>query len=186
MAFSRGRAMKKNWDYCFERVLVYEGGYVDHPSDPGGATNLGITIGTLSRWLGREATKREVKALTAETVKPIYQAYYWGPVRGDLMPSGVDLALFDYAVNSGHGRAIRHFQEVIGVDVDGAIGTQTLGAVEAQDPEFMIRALCERRLRFLQGLGTWAVFGRGWGRRVEDVEDRALTLANGQPHFAGG
>jgi lysozyme family protein len=176
--------VQQNYDYCLDRILAYEGGYVDHPKDPGGATNLGITIGTLSRWLGRQATKKEVRALTVAAVKPIYHAYYWGPVRGDLMPSGVDLALFDYGVNSGTGRAVRHFQEILGVTVDGAIGAETMGAVAAQHPEFMVRALCDRRMQFLLGLSTFSIFGTGWSRRVEDVEDRGLTLATDEPHFS--
>jgi lysozyme family protein len=169
---------------CLPLILEHEGGYVDHPQDPVGATNLGITIGTLSRWLGREATKAQVRALTPTSVAPIYRAYYWLPVKGDAMPAGVDYAVFDYAVNSGVGRAVRHLQDILGVTVDGAIGAETMAEIGRQNPDFVIRALCERRLDYLKSLPTWPTFGRGWERRVQRVEDHALEMATGVPHGA--
>jgi hypothetical protein len=174
------------FERCLPLILKHEGGYVDHPRDPGGATNLGITIGTLSRWLKRPATKAEVRALTAASVAPIYRAYYWLPVKGDDMPGGVDYALFDHAVNSGVGRAVRHLQEVLGVTVDGAIGGETMLAIGRQHPDFIVRALCDKRLEFLKGLPTWSTFGKGWQRRVDEVEDLALEMATGVPHGPAG
>lgn len=97
-----------NFERALALVLVHEGGYVDHPAYPGGATNLGITIGTLSDWLDRAATKAEVRALTKATVAPIYRKNYWDAVRGDDLPSGVDYCVFDFAVNSGRGGPSPH------------------------------------------------------------------------------
>src|SRR5687767_1827204 len=93
-----------NFDASLKFVLQFEGGFVDHPKDPGGATNLGVTIHTLSAVLGRPATKAEVKALTPKTVAPIYRQRYWDKVRGDDLPLGVDLAVFDFGVHSGPKR----------------------------------------------------------------------------------
>ena len=169
---------KGNFPACLADVLVHEGGYVDHPKDPGGATNLGITIGTLTGWLGRQATKAEVKALTKTTVAPIYRAKYWDKVRGDDLPSGLDAAVFDFAVNSGPGRAAKLLQRLVGVPQDGEIGPMTLAAVaKAPDIAALINAYCDARMTFLRGLGTFDTFGKGWTRRVDGVRAKSLQMA---------
>ncbi|MDV2986992.1 UNVERIFIED_CONTAM: glycoside hydrolase family 108 protein [Methylobacteriaceae bacterium AG10] len=169
----------------FERalalVLAHEGGYVDHPADPGGATNLGITIGTLSDWLGRPASKAEVKALTRATVAPIYRKNYWDRVRGDELPPGVDYCVFDFAVNSGPGRAIPSLQRAIGVADDGKIGPITLAAARERLSAQTVERICADRLAFLRRLTTWGTFGKGWSRRVEGVRTEALAMARVAP-----
>ena len=168
---------KGNFPACLADVLVHEGGYVDHPKDPGGATNLGITIGTLTGWLGRQATKAEVKALTKTTVAPIYRANYWDKIGGDDLPSGLDAAVFDFAVNSGPGRAAKLLQRLVGVPQDGQIGPVTLAAVaKAPNVAGLINAYCDARMAFLRGLGTFDTFGRGWTRRVDGVRKKSLQM----------
>jgi lysozyme family protein len=163
-------------------VLAHEGGYVDHPSDPGGATNRGITRATLAGWRGRPVSKAEVRALGRDEAAAIYRARYWNAVRGDDLPAGLDLAVFDFAVNAGPGRAIRTLQQVLGVRQDGAIGPQTLAACQA-DSALLIRALGVARLAFHRRLPTFATFGKGWTRRIRAVEREALALAS--PPAAG-
>lgn len=169
--------MKENFDLFLTEVLKHEGGYADHPKDPGGATNLGITIGTLSSWLGRPATKTEVKALTVKDVAPIYRKNYWDRVRGDDLPSGVDIAVGDFAVNSGVSRSVSYLQEVVGVAPDGKIGPITMAAVRNQPPTKVIEGLCDRRLAFLRRLSTFPTFGRGWTTRVNGVRKMSVALA---------
>jgi hypothetical protein len=118
---------------CLEEVLWHEGGYADNPRDPGGATNLGITIATLGEWRGRAVTKADVKALTREEAAAIYRARYWKRVRGDALPAGLDLAVFDFAVNSGPARAVKALQRELGVAQDGLVGPVTLGALGSHD-----------------------------------------------------
>lgn len=168
-------ARPDRFEACLDHVLQHEGGYVDHPRDPGGATNMGITIGTLSDWLGRPATRAEVRDLSRETAAAIYRARYWQAVQGDSLPVGLDLVLFDYAVNSGPGRAVRTLQAVLGVAMDGAIGPVTLAALAGRDREQLIREVCARRLAFLRSLSTYDAFGRGWERRVAAIEAAALA-----------
>jgi lysozyme family protein len=146
--------MRANFDRALAAVLVHEGGYVDHPKDPGGATNLGVTVGTLSHWLGRPATKGEVKALTKAKVAPIYRANYWDLAGCNNLPPGVDLAIFDLAVNSGVGRARLYVE----------------ASKNISDSAERIRFICARRMTFLKSLKTWKTFGRGWSRRVAGVE----------------
>ncbi|MET0437402.1 MAG: glycosyl hydrolase 108 family protein [Devosia sp.] len=166
---------------CLTEVLRHEGGYVDHPSDPGGATNMGITRETLARW--RKVTpwtdlpKAAVQDLTLDEAGLIYRANYWNTARAGSMPAGVDLALFDFAVNSGPDRAIRVLQGVLGVAADGEVGPVTLAAVQATDPRRLVNALCDRRLSFLQRLASFSVFGRGWTRRVAEIRAAALADA---------
>ncbi|ACL57407.1 glycoside hydrolase family 108 protein [Methylobacterium nodulans] len=165
------------FDRALTLVLAHEGGYVDHPDDPGGPTNLGVTIGTLSAVLGRPATRAEVKALTPAKVAPIYRTRFWDAVRGDELPAGVDYAVFDFAVNSGPARAAIALQRLVGVADDGVIGSVTLAAVARTDQRWLVKALCDSRLAFLQSLTkSWPTFGKGWTTRVAGVRTEALAL----------
>jgi lysozyme family protein len=158
-------------------VLVHEGGYADHPSDPGGATKYGITIGTLSSWRGRQVSKAEVRALTIHEAARILEVRYWKPVKADALPQGVDYALFDFAINSGPSRAVKHLQNVLGVKMDGIVGPDTLRAAGGREPAAIITQLCDARVAFLRGLSAWRTFGKGWTARVAKVRATALQLA---------
>lgn len=174
---------------CLDEVLRHEGGFADHPKDPGGATNLGITIKTLADWRGVSPWwsigKAAVEALTRDEAGEIYRRRYWDAVKGDALPAGIDLAIFDFAVNSGPGRAIKVLQRALGVTADGVLGPLTLGAlrtrITAQGSAGLIEALCSGRLGFLRSLATFTTFGRGWTRRVEEVRRAALTMAGADP-----
>ncbi len=172
--------MKRNFRRALAHVLAHEGGYVDHPVDPGGATNLGITRRTLARWRGVrpwwKLPKSEVRALTRREAGRIYRARYWDAVRGDDLPPGVDYAVFDYAVNSGVARAAKELQRAAGAGADGIIGGMTLEAVFRHHPRTIIRRVLERRMRFLRRLRTWGAFGRGWTNRVNGVLAHAFDL----------
>jgi lysozyme family protein len=176
-------ANEPRFEACLAEVLRHEGGYVDHPDDPGGATNMGITRKTLARWRKipnwQDLPKSEVAALTLEEAGRIYRASYWAVSGADRMPAGLDLALFDFAVHSGPDRAIRTLQAALGVAADGIVGSQTIGAAGSKDTGTIISDLCDRRLGFLQRLPTFAVFGKGWTRRVGEV--RAASLNQVQP-----
>lgn len=178
----RGAALMAagNFDRALAAVLKHEGGYADHPRDPGGATNLGITRATLARWRGRPVSKAEVRALTRSEAAKIYRALYWDEIAGDALPHGLDFAVFDYCVNSGASRASRALQTVAGARADGRIGRITLAAVALRDPENLIAAYCRKRLTFLERLRTFAVFGRGWRRRVHETQALALEMAREQ------
>lgn len=167
---------KGNLAACLDVTLKWEGGYSDHPADPGGATNMGITIGRLSEVRGRQVSKAEVKALTLAEAKDIYEKYYWRPVWGEQLPHGVDLATFDFGVNSGPSRGVRYLQWCVGTSQDGVMGPKTLTAAIMADGKQVIQTLCARRLSFVQGLSTFKVFGKGWSRRIADVEAKAVAM----------
>ena len=158
-------------------VLAQEGGYVDHPLDPGGPTKFGISRDTLARLRGAAVGAEDVRALRREEAGAIYRRLYWDEVRADALPAGVDLAVFDFAVNAGPTRAVRTLQAVLGCRADGLIGPITLAAVRAADPHDTVRALTRARLDHLARLPTWPVFGRGWRRRVLAVEAAAVKRA---------
>lgn len=166
---------------CLEHVLAFEGGYVDHRSDPGGATNMGITRKTLAAWRRIEPwqnlPKTAVQALGRDEAAAIYEAHYWSRVQGADLPAGLDLAVFDYAVNSGPARAIKLLQKLVGTVQDGVVGPKTLAAIAGHDTRRLIEDLCSARLGFLSALSTFPVFGRGWTRRVDTVRNLALAMA---------
>lgn len=169
---------KDTFAKAMPHVFMEEGGYVDNPKDPGGATNLGITISTLSAWEGRKVSKTEVKALTKDKATSIYKSNYWDAIRGDDLPSGVDYAVFDFAINSGPARAVKFLQRVVGVADDGVVGAKTLAAIREMSPERIINALSDARLGWLKTLDTFKTFGKGWSGRVSRVRSRALALVN--------
>jgi len=163
---------------CVEIVLKHEGGFVHHPRDPGGATNMGITLRTLRDWRGDESlTVDDLRALTEAEAREIYLARYWNPIRGDELPPGVELAVFDWAVHGGVARAARDLQTVLGVTVDGAIGRQTIEAAKRADATEVIRHLCERRLNYLRSRPHWETFAWGWSHRVRAIEEAAMDRA---------
>jgi lysozyme family protein len=168
--------MKANFERALAYVLEHEGGYVNHPRDPGGATNKGVTQAVYDgyrKMRGRGA--QSVKFISEEEVRAIYKFQYWDRVQGDLLPTGVDYAVFDFAVNSGVGRASKYLQAVVGVAQDGIIGARTVAAVV--NPLATINALCDRRMGFLRNLKTFLTFGRGWTRRVQGVRAHAMEMA---------
>lgn len=169
--------MKENWDACFAMVLKHEGGFVNHPKDPGGMTNLGVTKAAWEVWLARTATESDMRALTPEKVKPFYKAMYWNKIKGDDLPSGVDYAAYDLAVNSGVGRAAKYLQQIAGVTVDGAIGPRSLEAIKKCDAKDVVDEICNMRMSFLKGLNTFDTFGKGWTIRVNDVKAKATEMA---------
>lgn len=168
--------MKENFDKCLEMLLHHEGGFVNHPDDPGGMTNLGVTKAVYDDFIGRESTEDEMRALTPADVAPIYKKKYWDKIRGDDLPSGLDWSVFDWAVNSGTGRSAKALQKIIGAKADGAIGPKTLAKVEEHDPEDVVRLMYEVRQEFYEGLRTFATFGRGWSRRNTETLAQSLEL----------
>ena len=109
--------MKKNYDKCLKTILHHEGGYVNHPEDPGGETNLGVTKREYEEWGGT----KDMKELTVEDVAPIYKKNYWDKMKCDDLPSGLDLCVFDFGINAGPGRAAKYLQTLIGTKADGGI-----------------------------------------------------------------
>ena len=168
--------MKENFEKCLEMLLVHEGGFVNHPEDPGGMTNLGVTKKVWEEWVGHDVSEKEMRNLTPLMVAPLYKRKYWDACRADELVSGLDYAVFDFAVNSGVGRAAKTLQACVGVTPDGGIGPATLAAVKTKDPKELIENLCDKRLNFLQSLSTFATFGKGWERRVNEVKAEALRM----------
>ena len=168
--------MKSNWTKSFEQMLASEGGYVNHPSDPGGRTNLGVTQKVWEEWVGRESNEKEMRALTPEMVAPLYKRKFWDACKCDDLPTGVDYLVFDFAVNAGPGRSAKILQTAVGVPADGAIGPITLAAVKAQDPVELIENFSQAKEDFYRSLSTFETFGKGWLNRVSAVKIKASSM----------
>ena len=170
--------MKQNFDHSLEMLLHHEGGFVNHPKDPGGVTNLGVTKKVYEKWVGREVSVDEMKALTPSDVAPIYKKNYWDKLRADDLPAGLDFAAFDWGVNSGNGRPAKIIQKYIGATQDGAIGPKSLTLVAENDPSKIIQYLYEQRQKFYEGLKHFKTFGKGWTRRNQETLKAAMEMAN--------
>lgn len=170
--------MKENFERALRDLLSpnREGGFSNHPDDPGGMTNLGVTKITWEAWVGHPVDEKAMRNLSVEAVASLYKRKYWDAVRGDDLPQGLDYIMFDTAVNSGPGRAIKFLQSCLGMTADGALGPKTMAAVKAADPKKLLDAYAKYRLSFLQDLPNWGTFGRGWARRVAEVQDTAATM----------
>ncbi len=168
--------MKGNFRTALNHTLKHEGGFANHPRDPGGTTMKGVTLNTFRRYYGQERTVNELKAITHSQLCFIYR-HYWDAVRGDELPAGVDYAAFDAAVNSGPRRSIQWLQQAAGVANDGLFGPNTRAAIADADPVHLVAEMCAARLTLLRRLETWDAFGRGWRRRAESVLYTALDMA---------
>lgn len=171
--------MDRNFGTVMPLVLKHEGGFANHPKDPGGATMKGVTLATFQKYKPG-ASVADLKAISDDMLNRIYRDGYWSKVRGDQLPSGLDYAVFDFAVNSGPSRAARYLQGLLGVEQDGIIGPKTLNALAGRDVKDLVNALCDARLAFLKGLKTWGTFGKGWASRVAGVRKKALAMT-GEP-----
>lgn len=169
---------------CIPVILKWEGGYSNHPSDNGGVTMMGITQRVYDAYRANVGkSKQSVRLITTAERDDIYRLNYWDAVKGDKLPNGLDLAVFDFAVNSGPVRAIRYLQLALDVNPDGVIGNVTLNALANCDVEATIKSLCALRMDFLMSLSDWKVFGKGWTNRVKDVRLRSLDLIGGPKGF---
>lgn len=168
--------MKENFDDALAAVLEHEGGFVNHPKDPGGMTNLGVTKRVWEAWVGKTVSEADMRALTPALVAPMYRKQYWDAVKGDELPSGLDYLMFDFAINAGVSRAIRTMQRAIGTTPDGAIGPKTMQALRDADPDALIDKFSAEKEAFYRSLPTFATFGKGWLRRVAEVKSHAVTL----------
>lgn len=157
------------FDQAVEKVLAHEGGFVDHPDDPAGATRWGITE-AVARRVGYRGNMRD---LPVDLAKRIYREDYWNAVRADELPAEIRYVVFDAAVNSGPRQSIQWLQQALAVPADGVLGPITMGKAHQADPEQLRRACLASRLRFMTNLTTWPSFGRGWARRICDLMEQA-------------
>jgi lysozyme family protein len=168
--------MKENFDEALKAILKHEGGYVNHPKDPGGRTNLGVTQRVWEDWVGKPVDEAAMRALTPEVVGPMYKKKYWDAVKADDLPDGLDYLMFDFAINAGPGRAIKTMQKAIGTTPDGAIGPKTMQSLKEMNPTQLIEKFSVEKESFYRSLPTFQTFGKGWLRRVAEAKDHAETM----------
>lgn len=160
--------MKENWETIINHALGSEGGYVNDLIDPGGETNWGISK--------RTYPKVNIKTLTKQQAIDIYKKDYWNVIKGDELPSGIDLVVFDAAINSGNKQSVKWLQRSVGVADDGVIGPATLTAVKKADPQDVVNKTTQQRLQFMKSLDTWYRYGRGWTNRIVGLQVTAKGM----------
>ena len=174
--------MRSNFEQCLEWLLAHEGGFVNHPKDPGGMTNKGITAKVYGDWLAEvmdvdaQVTEQAMREIPDIHVEQIYRELYWNRVQGDRLPAGVDWSMFDWAVNSGPGRPSRAIQRIVQVKADGSIGPKTLAAIAEYDAATLVDDMYYRRQAFYERLKTFNTFGAGWTRRNDETREQAHSL----------
>lgn len=165
-----------SFEQALSFILAREGGYVEHPKDPGGATNRGVTRRTLSKWRGHEVSREDVRGLTYIEAAKIYRYEYWQRCKCDRLPPAIAFLMFDAAVNQGVTRAIKILQKSINVTVDGIIGGETLRAVGLRNPKRLMIEFAARRMRHYGLLAIFSIFGLGWSRRLMEVLYEAIKI----------
>jgi lysozyme family protein len=168
--------MKENFNEALQLVLKHEGGFVNHPADPGGMTNLGVTKKVWEAYIGHSVGEIEMRALTPEKVAPLYKKMYWDRCMCDDLPSGVDYAVFDFAVNAGVGRSSRVLQGAVGAVQDGVIGVNTIEKAKAMPAQELLNKFSEAKETFYRSLPTFSTFGKGWLSRVASVQIEATHM----------
>lgn len=170
-----------NFAAALRRVLRHEGGWANHPADPGGPTMKGVTQRVYDAYRDNTgAARQSVRNITEAELQAIYRKQYANAVRFDELPLGVDYCVFDGAVNSGPSRSAKWLQRALGASkVDGHVGVISIDKAKAADPAALINAICDERMRFLRTLRTWSTFGVGWTTRVAEVRKVAIAMAAG-------
>ena len=172
-----------------EEIVAREGGFVNDPDDPGGATNFGVTIGTMRR-LGLDltgdgrVTTADVRALSRAQAHDIFIEHYWRKPRISDLPEAVQASVFDMYVNAG-GNAVRILQRLIvdmgiAVDVDGVIGPRTIEAAHRADataPEHFADAYGIARRNYYYGLADARAASRKFARRRDGGKGGWITRA---------
>ncbi|MBL8324484.1 MAG: hypothetical protein JNJ89_05945 [Rubrivivax sp.] len=162
------------FDAALKFVLRWEGGFVDHPNDPGGRTNKGVTQKVYDGWRRRQGQPaQDVKVITDAEVHAIYATDYWLPPRCDRLDTPLNTVQFDTAVNMGARRAVRFLQAAVGCGVDGDFGPGTEQAVAGCDAGTAVAAYCQQREAFYRSLAQnnpkLGVFLKGWLNRLNSL-----------------
>jgi lysozyme family protein len=168
--------MKDNFESSLARVLASEGGFVNNPKDPGGMTNLGVTKAVWEAYVGHSVTEKDMRALTPDAVAPLYRRRYWDACKCNVLPTGIDYLVFDFAVNAGVGRSAKTLQQALSVPEDGVIGPVTLHNISVMDKGELIARFSEAKEEFYKSLKTFDTFGKGWLNRVAEVKGIAQTM----------
>ena len=167
--------MQGNFQACLDLVLKSEGGWVNHPSDPGGETNLGVTKRVWEEYVGHPV--ESLKKLTKDDVAPMYEQKYWRPCYGEVLPRGLDFVVFSMGINAGTGRSIKLLQSSIGCVPDGVIGPTTRKLISDSNSATLIAKFSESRREYYRSLKNFPIFGKGWLSRVDREESEALSMA---------
>jgi lysozyme family protein len=169
--------MENNFKECLDLVLKSEGGFVNHPSDPGGMTNLGVTKRVWEEYTGHDADEKTMRGLTPEKVAPLYEQKYWRPCYCEVLPRGLDFLCFSFGVNAGCGRSVKILQTSLGLIPDGIVGPRVREKISQSNIADLIKNFSESRREYYKSLKTFPIFGKGWISRTDREEQEALQMA---------
>lgn len=173
--------MKNNYAQVMDWIFVSEGGYAERDSEPGGAVNMGISFTAFKEWWTKnkkpgKPSFEHLKALTRDEAETIYKDWFFKPLSFEVMPSGVDYALVDFAVNSGVGGSIRAVRRQLGFPASSKVDASLSWRLRSYQPDRLIDEICDARLELMKGSKKWERFKENWTNRVNKVRARAHAM----------
>lgn len=168
--------MKENFGIALRTLFEQWGAFQDHPTDPGRVSNLGVTRRVWESWVGREVSDNEMQALTPELVTPMFKATLWNAIGGDGLPAGVDVVVFDLAVNSGPRYAVQVLQKLLGAELGGLVNPEMLRKAADADPRKLVADYTAERLAYLKMIPDWSTSGEDWEKRVAATRAAAESV----------
>jgi lysozyme family protein len=173
--------VKSTYDTAIAQVFKDEGGYTNEATDPGGPTNWGITIHDARQYWKADAQPEDVRNMPKSVASDIYRKHYADPINYDSLPAGVDYSTLDFAINSGVTKSVKTLQGIVGAQVDGVVGPNTLMAVAKKDPKAIVEEIWDTRLEYDKSLTKlWPIYGKGWTNRINRGRALALSLTQTQ------
>jgi len=163
-----------------QAIEKWEGGFVFHPEDPGGATNFGITRSVLESWRGRPVSVEDVRTMTIDEARRIFFVRYWQPLRGDDVPWPLALMTYNAGVNTGPRRGGKFLQRTLNslganLKIDGRIGKRTIAAASDVAVDQAVTDFSAILDAYYRGLHHFPTFGKGWLNRLRDITAIALN-----------
>ena len=152
-------------------ILSWEGGFVNDPRDPGGATNKGVTLATFRSVFGKDKTVKDLKKITDSQWMTIFKTKFWDRYKADsIKDEWITYLLVDWLWTSGPGNAIERVQKFLGLKIDGIVGNVTINKINSYNGKELFTKLWHLRENFIKTRAQYLIYGKGWLRRLNGIQ----------------